>query len=304
MRRLFFTLLFCLAAFAGFAQCINNNAYSSMTAPVAVNGTATVSTLNFGEYTTVNSCVSGYLYKMTSNVATDYFTVTSDSFNGEKVAHGVQPLSFTTPTTGTYYVHLNANAACGTTTTNSIAHNATITLLEKSATPAGCINTTQTTNSITAPGVIGGTSTYTNLVTGRYTRLLNVTAGNYYTITTAIQTNYISVRSGSSNGTIVAAGNQPLSFMAPVDGTYFVHTNSDANCGANNSFGDLTITRIYPFCTGTPSLGSAVTSNAGPVCPGTSFNLSVNPAIEVSGLAYQWEVSTTGAVRPIHRHCG
>ena len=55
---------------------------------------------------------------------------------------------------------------------------------------------------------------------------------------------------------------------------------------------------VPPSCTGTPVLGSAVTSNAGPVCSGTSINLSLNPYPGSATIAYQWEVSTAGASGP------
>lgn len=48
---------------------------------------------------------------------------------------------------------------------------------------------------------------------------------------------------------------------------------------------DYTV-NIVLLCSGTLALGNAETSNTGPVCPGTSLNLSVNPAVAVSDITY------------------
>jgi hypothetical protein len=296
MRKLLLAFFLCSAAFTGFSQCLNTTSATAVNAPGTVGGTATSISLRPIDYLPVNGCVIGYVYKMTSTLATDFFTVRSGSFDGPVVTFGVQPLNFTAATSGTYYVHLNNNASCGTSYT--VSRNATVTLITATSTPAGCFNTT-TWSSMTAPATIGGTSTATSLQGSDYTSLSSVVAGNSYKITSTVATDYISVRSGTRYGAIVAAGVQPLNFSAPIGGTYYVHVNTNANCGTDGNFRNLTTTRIHPVCSGTPTgLGTTVTSNAGPVCPATSFQLSLPAIQEVSEVVYQWEVSTAGTAGP------
>lgn len=297
MRQLFLALFLCSLAFAGFAQCVNTNtvySYNELTAPTATNGTATMNDMRPGEYLPINGVVAGYQYKVTSSVATNYLTVRSGVYNGLVAGQGVQSVTFIAAISGTYYVHLNTDANCGTTST--VNSNVTITLLVPTSTPAGCFNTSQL-RSFTAPD-LNGTSTAFCMVAGTYAPVSNVVSTKTYKFTSTIATDYISVRSGTYNGAIVAAGVQPLTFVAPIDGKYYVHINSDANCGVNNSCRDVTLTQTYPVCTGTPSLGNATTTNLGPVCSGTLFRVGMSTPLQQSNLSYQWEFSTVGATGP------
>ncbi|MBK8329405.1 MAG: T9SS type A sorting domain-containing protein [Bacteroidetes bacterium] len=108
------------------AQCQNASPYGTQTAPALVGGTATIGCQYASEYGTWNAVVAGNTYRMTSTVGTDFCTVRSLSPGGAVVAFGVQPLTFTAPVSGTYYIHWNTNNLCGTQNT---CRDVTMTLL-------------------------------------------------------------------------------------------------------------------------------------------------------------------------------
>ncbi|MES2647965.1 MAG: GEVED domain-containing protein [Bacteroidota bacterium] len=118
---------------------------------------------------------------------------------------------------------------------------------------------------------------------------------------------YISYNYLPSNGLRYFA----MTFTVPVDAvpgptrmrirSSVNHYDGEGPCGYINTgeAEDYRVTIVAPTsCTGTPAAGSAVTSNAGPVCSGTSFHLSVSPYPNPATIAYQWEVSTAGSSGP------
>ena len=96
------------------AQCNNASQYGSAVAPTA-GGTNNISGCNYAtEYAPITSVVAATQYQITSSIATDYITVRQGTPGGAVIANGVQPLSWTSTVAGTYYIHFNTNAACGT----------------------------------------------------------------------------------------------------------------------------------------------------------------------------------------------
>ncbi len=94
-------------------QCTNASAYGSAAAPTSTTP-VTISTCSFqSEYSTITGIVAGTSYTVTSDCG-GYITVRRVTYNGTFVANGNSPLTFTAPTAGTYYLHWNTNAACGT----------------------------------------------------------------------------------------------------------------------------------------------------------------------------------------------
>lgn len=91
--------------------CINTSSFGSATIPN--NGAVTtITTCNFGgEYATVTLNTVGS-YEFTSSVATDYLTFTDASNN--VIAAGLTPLQATITAGGTYRLHVNTDANCGT----------------------------------------------------------------------------------------------------------------------------------------------------------------------------------------------
>lgn len=105
-----------MAPGSGSAQCTNTSAASAITAPTPGN-TATRS-MNAQRYVQVNSVIGGRMYRASSSQANDHLTIRQGSYNGTVVAYGTQPLEWTAPANGTYYIHCNTNASCGKNGTN------------------------------------------------------------------------------------------------------------------------------------------------------------------------------------------
>ncbi|MBK8845742.1 MAG: hypothetical protein IPO27_03915 [Bacteroidetes bacterium] len=96
------------------AGCTNGSAFGTATLSGALNGAATIGCNFAGEYGTWNGAVTGTTYNFTSTIGTDYLTIHTGSPAGPIVASGTQPLSWVSTVTGTIYVHVNTNSACGT----------------------------------------------------------------------------------------------------------------------------------------------------------------------------------------------
>jgi len=104
----------CMATARG--QCTNTTAFGSVAAPTSATPVS-ISTCSFQtEYSTVTGLVAGSTYSVSSSCG-GYITVRRGTYNGTFVANGNSPLSFTAPVAGTYYLHWNTNAACGTAST-------------------------------------------------------------------------------------------------------------------------------------------------------------------------------------------
>jgi gliding motility-associated-like protein len=113
MKYIYSLLLLALSYQLG-AQCTNASSFGSATAPSASGSSVTISTCNFqSEYSTITGIVAGNTYQATCSCG-GYITVHSGTFNGPVVGNGAAPLTFTAPTSGTYYIHYNTNAGCGT----------------------------------------------------------------------------------------------------------------------------------------------------------------------------------------------
>jgi hypothetical protein len=97
-----------------FSQCTNGSQYGGTSAPTG-GGSNTISSCNYAsEYAPITGIVAATDYQITSSIATDFITVHQGTFNGPVIAFGVQPLNWTSTVGGTYYIHFNTNAACGT----------------------------------------------------------------------------------------------------------------------------------------------------------------------------------------------
>jgi hypothetical protein len=223
------------------AGCTNTASFGSATAPTT--GSVTISTCQYaGEYATINSVVAGSTYVSTSSISTDYITIRSGSYNGPIVASGLTPLTWTATIAGTYYQHLNTNAACGT---ENVCRTITIGIVI-----VGCLNSSPYGSAV-APtsGVVTITSCQ---YASEYAEITSVVAGTTYVSTSSVATDYITLRSGTYNGPIVAAGLTPLTWTATVAGTYFQHLNTNAACGTDNTCRVTTIGVARPCGTCTP----------------------------------------------------
>jgi hypothetical protein len=219
----------------GNAQCTNTTSWGSAIAPTNTIP-VTISSCNFqSEYSPITSIVAGTTYQINSDCG-GYITIRRDTFNGTIVSNGNAPHTFTAPSSGTYYVHYNTNAACGTA---SNCCTTTITCTSCSA-PIGCINSISF-GSVTAPTNTTPTTISTCNFQTEYSTITAIVAGTTYQINSDCG-GYITIRRDTFNGTIVSNGNAPHSFTAPSSGTYYVHYNTNAACGTASNCCTTTIT--------------------------------------------------------------
>jgi hypothetical protein len=260
-------------------QCNNSTSYGSGTAPAA-GGTVSITTCQFaGEYFTLNSVVAGQTYTVGSSVSTDYVTVRQGTSGGTLIAHGTQPLTFTATVSGTYYVHINTNASCGT---QSSCRTTTVS----NVTSGGGCNNTTAYGSATAP--VNTTITITTCqYAGEYATLNSVVAGATYTSSTNLAGGYFTIRQGTPGGPVIAAGNAPLTWTATVAGTYYIHLNTNSSCGTNSTCQTNVISNLS--CT-PPTAPTSVTATPSTICPGQSVNLNATSA----GNTIRWYTVATG----------
>jgi len=135
---------------------------------------------------------------------------------------------------------------------------------------AQCTNTSAYGSAV-APTGTGITTISTCSYLSEYSTISSVVAGNRYVVTNSAAGSFITIRFGTSNGTVVAAGFSPLQFTAPCAGTYYAHWNTNSACGT--SFGCTTTTISCASCGATNGLqcsnssayGSATAPTAGTV---------------------------------------
>jgi hypothetical protein len=260
----------------GGGGCTNTTLYGSIVAPTTSTPT-TISACNFqGEYSTITSVVAGSTYQVSAGACGGYITVRQNTFNGPVVAQGASPLTFAAPAAGTYFVHYNTNAACGTA---SICCNTTIACTSCSG-PVGCVNSipyaTVLAPTSNTPITIDGCSFQTE-----YSTINGVVAGTSYSIGSSCG-GYITVRQGTFNGPVAAMGNAPLSFVAPSSGTFYVHWNTNAACGTASTCCITTMT-----CTNCTASGCV---NSIPF--GTAAAPNNATPVTISNCNYQTEYST------------
>lgn len=111
-------------------------------------------------------------------------------------------------------------------------------------TPGPCINTiSYGTQSLP---VFGGIS-YTTVpcqFAGEYSTWSGAVVGTPYIAMTTVATDWITVRSGSYNGTVVAVGLGPLSFTPTNNNTLYIHVNTNSLCGTVSVCRDVSVTRM------------------------------------------------------------
>src|SRR5688572_8039885 len=98
-----------------YGQCSGGTYFTTAAAPTGA-ATTTVTTCNYaGEYNEITGVVAGNSYTITSSVNSNgnlrCITVHTGSSNGPVVAFALGTVTFTAPSSGTYYININAN--CG-----------------------------------------------------------------------------------------------------------------------------------------------------------------------------------------------
>jgi len=240
--------------------CTNSSAWGSGVAPAGGSNVNLSPTCSYaGEYGTVTGGVAGqeYTANTTGGSPTDYLSIHMGTYNGPVIAAGTQPVTFTLPSAGNFYVHINTNSSCGTA---SVCHTINIA----ATAPPGCVNGSFY-DQFNAPAIGSSHTTYCNFG-GEYNQMDAAVAGTGYTVSSSNATDYITVHQGTTNGPVVAIGVQPVSFTAGVAGTYFIDVNPSSACGSEIACRDVTVlatlTCNYPSNWNTwamPTVGNIVT---------------------------------------------
>ena len=226
---------------AAIGPCTNTTSYGSVTAP-STPTTVIISTCQYQtEYSTIYSCVAGRTYQSAYNLG-GYITVRSGTYNGTVVTSGNAPLNWVCPTSGTYFVHYNTNNTCGTATSCGTSYITCMSCVAPA--PGPCINTiAYGTQSLP---VFGGIS-YTTVAcqfAGEFSTWSGAVVGTPYIAMTTVATDWITVRSGAYNGSVVAVGLGPLSFTPTNNNTLYIHVNTNSLCGTVSICRNVSVTRM------------------------------------------------------------
>ena len=132
----------------------------------------------------------------------------------------------------------------------------------------GCVNI-YSYGSLTAPSIPGAQTISTCTFQSEYNTIFSVVSGRQYRSTYNLG-GYITVRHSSYNGTVVAAGFSPLTWTAPISGTYYIHYNTNSSCGTASSCGTTTIECLS--CSAPAAPVNDLVCNATPIVCGQSLS--------------------------------
>jgi hypothetical protein len=135
-----------------------------------------------------------------------------------------------------------------------------------------CINTTAY-GSATAPSTPTTVIISTCQFQSEFSPIYSCIAGRTYQSAYNLG-GFITVRSGTYNGTVVASGSTPLNWVCPSSGTYFVHYNTNNTCGTATNCGTSYIT----------CLTCAAPAVPGPCINTTAYGLQTLPVF--GGISY------------------
>lgn len=109
--------------------------------------------------------------------------------------------------------------------------------------PITISNTTQF-NQQAMPIMQQPTMTITQHPSGQYGHWYNGFQNDQYIATSSVSTDYLTVRMGQPQGSLVTQGTQPVSFNGPATGSYYIHVNTNSNCGNDNQLRTITVNRV------------------------------------------------------------
>jgi hypothetical protein len=159
-----------------------------------------------------------------------------------------------------------------------------------SVSPGPCTNTSpyMTATMPSTPGLFyASTCTYQS----EYTTFTSVVSGRQYRSSYSLG-GWITVRHTTPGGTVVASGASPLTWTAPVSGTYYVHYNTNSNCGTAYSCGTDYIECLT--CAATPPPSNDLVCNATAItCSQSLSGTTVNATNSGSGEAGFCSISQT-----------
>ena len=109
--------------------------------------------------------------------------------------------------------------------------------------PITVSNTTQF-NQQAMPIMQQPTMTIPQHPSGQYAHWYNGFNNEQYIATSSVSTDYLTIRMGQPQGALVAQGTQPVSFTGPATGSYYIHVNTNSNCGVDNNLRTITVNRV------------------------------------------------------------
>ena len=137
----------------------------------------------------------------------------------------------------------------------------------------GCVNL-YAYGSLTAPSIPGVHTISTCTYQEEYNTIFNIVSGGQYRSTYNLG-GYITVRHSSYNGTVVATGFSPLTWTAPISGTYYIHYNTNSSCGTAINCGTTTIECLSCSAPAAPVndlVCNATSISCGQIVSGTTVN--------------------------------
>ncbi|TVQ76337.1 MAG: T9SS C-terminal target domain-containing protein [Flavobacteriales bacterium] len=150
-----FAACFSLSVTSVYAQCINTAQFGSATVGSANTTPVTITTAQWAEEYAIITVQNPGVYSFNSSVATDYMTITDASNN--VLSHGLQPHPAVFLASGTYRMHINTNASCGTQQTS---RTTSVNYLQGVPSPL-VVNAPQNNNASSTLRMFNGTSTHT-----------------------------------------------------------------------------------------------------------------------------------------------
>lgn len=150
-------------------------------------------------------------------------------------------------------------------------------------------NNTSSFGSATIPTTNAVTTISTVSYAGEYSTISGAVSGTTLQFTSSVSTDFITIRSGSSSGPVLAFGQTPLSFANTFSGTLYAHWNTNATCGAQSVSRTTTVQ-----CTSCPGIQPAPDPclNVGTATCGVSQTTSL------ASVAGAWNVTSCGFSTP------
>ncbi len=255
------------------AQCSGGSSFTSVAAPTGTSAT-TISSCNWtGDYNTITGVVGGSSYTLTVSPSA-CITVHSGSPTGTVVAFGMGSVPFTAPSSGTYYMTLNANCSgCGTGSTTCLTTTITCTSCgtgpcASSSPISGCgqafnLSTTGASSFIstlcsTATPGLEQVYSYTATSTGNYSfNVTSVTGGGY---AIGWQTGGCSATGWNCAGIATTPGS--VGSIALTSGTTYYFVMDATSTAASGITFSLTCPAGGPTTAGDCAVAANVCSNA------------------------------------------
>lgn len=79
---------------------------------------------------------------------------------------------------------------------------------------------------------------------GEYSTWYNAISNTPYTATSSVPTDWLTIRQGTYNGTVLATGTAVVTFTPNITGTIFIHVNTNSYCAVQSTCRDVAVSRI------------------------------------------------------------